>query len=78
MECYACGRDMRCAGFAVRTSDGQHQEVGKDCYQHVKRGAENGWQPRRGGPRLYTLWAFEVREAWETENHQRAQVFGGS
>lgn len=59
-KCYACGRAFRRNGFglvvyhpAVLTRDGQRQFVGFDCYEKVRDAGPEGWQPPRGGPRLF-------------------------
>jgi len=35
------------------TRDDQVVKVGPDCFKHVRAGGALGWQPPRGGPRLY-------------------------
>ena len=52
---YACDRAMKPAGAPVYTADdgGQRQFVGPDCYLQVQAAASAGFQPPRGGPRLY-------------------------
>jgi uncharacterized protein (DUF169 family) len=51
--CYACGKKMRGRSNDVVTSDNQAQCVGSDCLKHIRRGGAEGFQPKRGGPRLY-------------------------
>lgn len=51
--CYACGRPMKSDGAQCVTEDGQRQRVGHDCWYHIHRAGRLGWQPPRGGPRLY-------------------------
>lgn len=56
-KCFACDRPFRTA--AVRalasTSDGQTVYVGPECYRHVIACEADGYQPPKGGPRLYEL-----------------------
>lgn len=59
--CYACGRPMLGTGSRVLTEDDGHQRqyVGPDCYQHVVDAGELGYQPPKGGPRLFVPSTFE-------------------
>lgn len=64
-ECYACGKMTRgtrpAALVAVlEDDDGRLVQVGPDC--HAKSRREDGFQPQRGGPRLFFNQA--QREAW--------------
>lgn len=53
-KCFACGREG--AGrFLVDTRDAQMPYVGPRCYRKVIAAGEAGYQPPRGGPRLYLL-----------------------
>jgi hypothetical protein len=54
-RCYACDRAMKAAGALVYTADdgGQRQFVGPDCYLQVQAAGSAGFQPPKGGPRLY-------------------------
>lgn len=55
--CYACGRtvDMKGATRAVvlEDDDGQHVFVGPRCFEHIRQAGTAGFQPARGGPRLF-------------------------
>lgn len=59
-KCYACGRAFRpnthgrivFHGEAL-TIDGQRQFVGADCMKKIIAAGGDGYQPPRGGPRLY-------------------------
>lgn len=55
--CFACGKPMRHESHQheVDTRDDQKVLVGPDCFKHVKRAGEAGYQPPTGGPRLYLL-----------------------
>lgn len=55
LRCYACDRTAKTAGAVVYTADdgGQRQFVGPDCYQQIQAAGSAGFQPPKGGPRLY-------------------------
>jgi len=57
-KCFACGRAKKTAGFPAVTADGQHVEVGDDCYRHIRDRGRLGYQPPSGGPRLWCLSAI--------------------
>lgn len=52
--CYACDRPLK-RRFIVKTSDDQKVFVGPDCWARVIDAAAEGYQPPRGGPRLFSL-----------------------
>jgi hypothetical protein len=59
-KCYACGRPFRrnSHGLIVfhpeaLTIDGQRQFVGADCMKRITAAGPAGFQPERGGPRLF-------------------------
>lgn len=58
-QCFACGTRMSRPNFVFtedRMSDGRHYEVhvGPECFKRVIHSGESGYQPPRGGPRLYS------------------------
>lgn len=53
--CFACGKKMRHNIHMVDTRDDQRVFVGGDCYRHVIKAGEVGYQPPLGGPRLWLL-----------------------
>jgi hypothetical protein len=60
-RCFACGRPLD-KWEQVTTMDGQLVYVGMECYRKIKRGIRDmktykGYQPPRGGPRLYGIGA---------------------
>lgn len=57
-HCFACGRRLGKAKL-VDTRDGQAVYVGPECYERVLAAGDKGYQPARGGPRLWQL--CEVR-----------------
>lgn len=59
-RCYACDRPIRGNRHPTFTSDGQTQHIGIECARRVYKSRSEGYQPPKGGPRLY---AFAVQEA---------------
>lgn len=55
LRCFACGKVIRTGGkkHLADTRDGQLVWVGPDCFKHIEDGWNLGYQPPRGGPRLY-------------------------
>lgn len=55
-RCFACGQIIpyEKSRYAT-TTDNQIVSVGSNCYQQIRKTAENGYQPLLGGPRLYLL-----------------------
>jgi hypothetical protein len=53
--CFACGRKLGKNPLRVDTRDDQTVFVGRECGKLVIAAGENGYQPPRGGPRLYPL-----------------------
>ena len=56
--CYACGKRTRGTRPAMLTvclidDDGQRVPIGPDCYRHTRNARALGYQPPRGGPRLF-------------------------
>ena len=54
-RCFACDRQLGKTPRLVDTRDGQTVYVGSECFKHIEAAAELGWQPSKGGPRLYLL-----------------------
>lgn len=56
-KCYACGRAFN--GEQNRTlvtpADDQLVYVGPECHRKIKAAGVAGYQPPRGGPRLYLI-----------------------
>jgi hypothetical protein len=63
-RCYACGlmmsekRPLRLVNVA---REEQNVEVGPECFKKVQAGGSDGWQPPKGGPRLYPV-EFDPRQ----------------
>ena len=56
-KCYACGRRFTADEnrVLVDTHEDQAVFVGRECYRHIVEAGEEGWQPPKGGPRLWTM-----------------------
>jgi hypothetical protein len=54
-RCFACGKKLGKSPALVDTRDAQLVFVGSECLKKVLAAGENGWQPPRGGPRLFPL-----------------------
>lgn len=53
--CFACEAPMLNGGKLVDTRDGQSVFVGSECYKRIQEVGGSGWQPLKGGPRLYLI-----------------------
>jgi hypothetical protein len=56
--CFACDKSLNkipTRGLLVTCADDQTVFVGAECFRHIKAGGAAGWQPKKGGPRLYLL-----------------------
>lgn len=54
-HCFACDRRLGRKPLLVDTRDSQKVYVGSECAKHVKRAGDAGWQPPKGGPKLYPI-----------------------
>jgi hypothetical protein len=54
-RCYACDRKLGKAPQLVGCQDDQTVHVGIECYRLIKSAGAEGYQPSKGGPRLYLL-----------------------
>ncbi len=54
-RCFACGRRLGAAAVVVDTRDSQSVAVGRECYKLVVAAGDVGYQPPKGGPRLWLL-----------------------
>lgn len=51
-RCFACDRKLGKSPKLVDTRDGQLVYIGSECFKKI---AADGWQPPKGGPKLYPL-----------------------
>lgn len=57
-RCFACSRKLKDGEIPKRviTSDGSVQYVGPECAKKVEKAGQGGYQPPKGGPRIYWTW----------------------
>ena len=53
--CFACGRKLGRNPTLADTRDGQTAFVGSECWKLIKKAGEAGYQPLRGGPKLWCV-----------------------
>ena len=53
-DCFAYGRKLGTNPALVDTRDDQFVFVGRECLKQIEKAGETGYQPPKGGPRLYT------------------------
>lgn len=54
-KCFACDKGLGENPALIQTLDGQTVYVGRECFSLIKRAGEHGYQPPKGGPRLYLI-----------------------
>lgn len=54
-RCYACDRPLGKTPHLVTCLDEQTVYVGSVCYSLIMQKGLTGYQPPKGGPKLYTL-----------------------
>lgn len=52
-RCFACGRPLGRNPRMADTRDEQMVYVGCECWKLIRAAGEAGYQPPRGGPRLF-------------------------
>lgn len=55
MKCFACDKKLGKNPALADIRDGQTAFVGTECYRAIKASGEEGFQPEKGGPRLWTI-----------------------
>lgn len=55
-KCFACDKPLGAIPHMAETSDGQKVYVGIGCWKEM-HGYTLGWQPPKGGPRLFPIKA---------------------
>lgn len=57
LACFACGKKFRNldSRYLADTRDGQEVFIGPECLKRVQAAGDAGYQPDKGGPRLYPL-----------------------
>lgn len=54
-RCFACDKPLGKSPKMADTRDGQTVYVGSECFKQITKSGESGWQPPKGGPKLYPL-----------------------
>jgi len=54
-KCFACDRKLGRNPCLADTRDAQIVYVGSECFKLIKAAGEAGYQPPKGGPRLYRI-----------------------
>lgn len=54
-RCFACNKTLGKAPALVGCKDEQTVYVGRECFKAIEAAGEQGYQPPKGGPRLYLL-----------------------
>lgn len=57
LRCFACNRPLGGHPASADTRDGQVVYVGGECERHILAAGDDGYQPPKGGPRLYPMKA---------------------
>lgn len=60
-RCFACGRKVGVGAAKADTREDQWVYIGSECLKRLHDAGEAGWQPPRGGPRLYVM----TDERWQ-------------
>lgn len=51
--CYACDKPLMMNAYEALTIDNQLIWVGADCARKIAKANKEGWQPPKGGPKLF-------------------------
>lgn len=54
-KCFACDRKLGKSPQLVDTRDDQTVYVGSECFKLIAAAGKQGYQPPKGGPRLWLL-----------------------
>jgi hypothetical protein len=54
-KCFACDKPLGKTQRRVDTRDDQTVFVGCECFRKVQAAGADGYQPPKGGPRLYPM-----------------------
>jgi len=60
MKCFACDRKIGYNALTAETRDAQVVFVGRECAKLIEAAGEAGYQPPKGGPRLYSIHLKEA------------------
>lgn len=54
-KCFACDKRLGKNPKMVDTRDAQIVFVGSECFKMIEKAGESGYQPPKGGPKLYEV-----------------------
>lgn len=54
-RCFACGEKLGKNPAIADTHEDQIASVGRECYKQIVAAGDEGWQPPKGGPRLWVM-----------------------
>lgn len=74
-RCFACARKLGKNPNIADCADEQTVYVGAECFNLIRKAGEAGYQPPKGGPRLYLLPPGLTQAALE-ERHKRLMRSG--
>lgn len=61
-RCFACGKKLgKRKAHGAHTDDEQNVFVGSECYKLILAAGRKGYQPKRGGPRLFPDWRTKTK-----------------
>lgn len=60
-KCFACDKKLGGMPELADTRDDQLVYVGRDCAAKIRAAGERGYQPSKGGPKLYPLKTKTVK-----------------
>ena len=61
-RCYACDKPLGRNPATADTRDDQWVFVGRECYKQIIAAGTRGYQPPKGGPKLYPLTAAALAQ----------------
>ena len=68
-KCFACGKKIEAGTGIVSTRDDQFPKVGSECFKLVVKAGEAGYQPPKGGPRLWQITNDELHRYNSLQNN---------
>ena len=66
-RCFACDTGLIGRPCVLVTRDGQTVHVGKGCFSQARAAGSKGWQPRKGGPRLFVPSSSHPSQMYRTQ-----------
>lgn len=59
-RCFACDRKLGKKPKLVSTRDNQDVYLGSECFKLIVKAGNLGWQPPKGGPKLYNDFGDQI------------------